>query len=199
MPDDLNNAIYQKLPVFGQNLLCTVAGYWRYRSRFSPRFYEALAELEKSAVWPLERLHEIQRIRLDRLVTRAREHSPFYRNLPPPSDHRNSEEAIHRTLLALPILEKSDYREQPETDEDVRLAGARIPQQHQRLTAPEPLERGQGGKGRGWHGRRGGEVEVVEVLEAGNLASAMRRSRRRASRSVTSAPSSSARKARWLR
>ena len=115
MPDDFNNAIYQKLPVFGQNLLCTVAGYWRYRSRFSPRFYEALAELEKSAVWPLERLHEIQRIRLDRLVTRAREHSPFYRNLPPPSDHRNSEEAIHRTLLALPILEKSDYREQPES------------------------------------------------------------------------------------
>ena len=113
MVGDLNTAIYQKLPVFGQNLLCTVAGYKRYRSRFSPYFYEVLTKLEESAAGPLERLHEIQRSRLDRLVTRAREHSPFYRDLPPPSEHRDPGEAIHRTLLSLPILEKSDYREQP--------------------------------------------------------------------------------------
>jgi phenylacetate-CoA ligase len=110
----LSEAIYQKLPVFGQNLFCTVAGYKRYRNRFNPRFYAALAELEESAAGPLERLHDIQRRRLDRLVARAREHSPFYRDLPPPSDHRDAEESIRRTLSSLPILEKSDYRDQPE-------------------------------------------------------------------------------------
>jgi len=114
VPGGLNDAVYQKLPVFGQNLLCTVAGYKRYRNRFSPRFYEVLAKLEETAAGPLERLHEIQRRRLDRLVTRAREHSPFYHDLPPPSDHGDPAEAIRRTLAALPILEKSDYREQPE-------------------------------------------------------------------------------------
>jgi phenylacetate-CoA ligase len=111
---NFSDAIYQKLPVFGQNLLCSVAGYKRYRNRFSPRFYAALAELEKSTAGPLERLHEIQRSRLDRLVARAREHSPFYRDLPPPSDHRDAAQAIRRTLDSLPILEKSDYRDQPQ-------------------------------------------------------------------------------------
>ncbi|MBW2288763.1 MAG: phenylacetate--CoA ligase family protein [Deltaproteobacteria bacterium] len=114
MPANLSDAIYQRLPVFGQNLLCTIAGYKRYRSRFSPRFHAALAELEESAMGPLERLYEIQRSRLDRLVTRARKHSPFYRDLPPPSDHRDPEEALRRTLASLPILEKSQYRDRPE-------------------------------------------------------------------------------------
>jgi phenylacetate-CoA ligase len=114
VPTNLSDTVYRNLPVLGQNLMCTAAGYRRYRSRFTPHFHAVLAGLEESVEGPLERLHEIQRSRLDRLITRAREHSPFYRDLPPPSDHRDAEEAIHRTLRTLPILEKSRYREQPE-------------------------------------------------------------------------------------
>jgi hypothetical protein len=49
----------------------------------------------------------------------------------------------------------------------VRLPGAGVPQQHERLTGPDPLETGQGGKRGGRHRRGGSEVEVLEVLEAG--------------------------------
>jgi phenylacetate-CoA ligase len=59
-------------------------------------------------------LHEIQRQQLDRLVERAREHVPYYRDLPPPSDHRDPLEAIERTLAAIPPLEKRAYRDQPQ-------------------------------------------------------------------------------------
>jgi phenylacetate-CoA ligase len=112
---ELIDAMYARLPIFGQNLLCTAAGYKRYRSRFSKRFHAALAELEASGRGPLEALHAIQRRRLDRLVTRARAHSPHYRDLPPPSNHPDPAEAVRRTLAAIPVLEKSAYREDPES------------------------------------------------------------------------------------
>jgi phenylacetate-CoA ligase len=62
----------------------------------------------------VEALHEIQRTRLDRLVRRAREHVPYFRDLPPPSDAADPADAMARTLAEIPPLEKSVYRERAE-------------------------------------------------------------------------------------
>jgi phenylacetate-CoA ligase len=60
-------------------------------------------------------LHEIQRERLDLLIRRARMHTSYYRDLAPPSDAPDPQEAIARTLAEIPPLEKATYREQPES------------------------------------------------------------------------------------
>jgi phenylacetate-CoA ligase len=109
----LYSAIYPALPVFAQNAACTIGGFWRAQTRFNPHFHATLARLERSAAASTEELVAIQRDRLDRLVRRAREHVPYYRDLPPPAEHRDPAEAIRRTLAAIPPLEKRTYRDQP--------------------------------------------------------------------------------------
>jgi len=107
--------IYRGLPLFAQNLVCTASGYTRYRARFTQRFVDQLAEWEETVRWPLERLHELQRTRLDRLVNRAREHVPYYRDLPQPSPAKDPTQAIQETLASIPPLEKVDYAHEPES------------------------------------------------------------------------------------
>jgi phenylacetate-CoA ligase len=106
-----SSGLYPRLPIFAQNAACTLAGYQRAASRFSPRFRERLADLERTARVPLEDLLAQQRRELDRLVARARAHVPFYRDLPPPSDHPDPAEAIRRTLAGIAPLEKDTYRD----------------------------------------------------------------------------------------
>jgi phenylacetate-CoA ligase len=108
------SALYERLPVVAQDLACTWAGWQRSRARFTPYFHRTLAAWEESGREPLERLHALQRERLDRLVRRAREHTAFWRELPPPSDARDPAEAIARTLASIPPLEKATYRERAE-------------------------------------------------------------------------------------
>jgi phenylacetate-CoA ligase len=109
------SGVYEKLPIFAQNLACTLAGWQRGRARFTPVFYRMLEERERTVQGPLAVLHSIQRQRLDALVRRAREHVPFYRELAPPSDTKDDQEAIARTLATIPPLEKSVYRDHVES------------------------------------------------------------------------------------
>lgn len=111
----LYDALYPVLPIFAQNVLCTGAGYARFRSRFNRHFANKLAEWEESASWPIERLLELQRDRLVALVRRAREHVPYYRDLPEPSDAADPAVAIRETLAGIPPLEKAEYADQPES------------------------------------------------------------------------------------
>jgi phenylacetate-CoA ligase len=110
----LNEALYPALPVFAQNAVVTVAGFARYRSRFTSHFHATLERWEQSVRWPVERLHELQRERLAELVQRARSCVPYYRDLPEPSDARDPLKAIAETLSRIPPLEKREYRDQPE-------------------------------------------------------------------------------------
>ncbi len=64
---------------------------------------------------PREELHALQRARLDSLVERARTHVPHYRDLPPHSEAHDPLEAMTATLAQIPVLEKSAYRENPES------------------------------------------------------------------------------------
>jgi len=105
------DTVYPALPVFAQNLACSAAGYARHRARFTRHFYETLAAWEKSIDGPVEALHAIQRTRLDRMVRRARDHVPHFRDLPPPSELADDAEAMAATLAQIPPLEKAVYRE----------------------------------------------------------------------------------------
>ncbi len=109
-----NDTIYPFLPIPLQNAVCTAAGFVRFRSRFNQHFHERLAEWEESVHWPIGKLHEYQRQRLDRLVRRAREHVPYYRDLAPPSQARDPLESMRETLSRIPPLEKRAYRDDPE-------------------------------------------------------------------------------------
>jgi phenylacetate-CoA ligase len=106
-----SSGLYPRLPIFAQNAACTIAGYQRAAARFSPGFRARLAELERSADAPLAELQALQRRELDRLVARARAHVPFYRELPPASDHPDPAEAIRRTLAGIAPHEKGTYRD----------------------------------------------------------------------------------------
>ncbi len=110
----LSDRTYPALPILAQNWVCSAAGYARFRARFSRHFWRRLAEWEETAAWPIERLHELQRQRLDALVRRARAHVPYYRDLPAPSRAADPARAIRETLAAIPPLEKWAYRDEPE-------------------------------------------------------------------------------------
>jgi phenylacetate-CoA ligase len=104
---------YDALPIWSQNVACTLGGYWRSRRRFSRHFQHSLDELEASYRLPLEERVEIQRQELRRLVERARNHVPYYRDLAPPAVAEDPEEEIRRTLAEIPPLEKGTYRGEP--------------------------------------------------------------------------------------
>jgi phenylacetate-CoA ligase len=105
------NPIYEALPVFAQNIANTAAGYWVARTRFTEDFHRTLAAWERSARAPLLHLRAEQRERLERIVRQAREHVPYYRNLPPPSQKYDPDEAIAATLATIRPLDKATYRE----------------------------------------------------------------------------------------
>ncbi len=106
--------VFDHLPVFTQNLFVSMAGQQRFRNRFSDHFHATLEAWQKTIDGPEALLLEIQRDRLLQLVARARQHSPFYKDLPEPSGAPDAREAIAETLASLPVLEKTTYRQNTE-------------------------------------------------------------------------------------
>jgi phenylacetate-CoA ligase len=103
--------VYDRLPVFAQDLACTWAGYRRSRARFTPYFHRRLSELERTASAPREALDQLQWQRLQSLVVHARREVPFYAKLAPPALEARPREAIRATLAAIEPLEKQTYRD----------------------------------------------------------------------------------------
>ena len=106
---------YAALPSRAQDWACTWAGWRRARLRFGPHFRATLAAWERSGAGPLEYLHELQRARLVGLVERARTYAPHYRDLPLPSRAGDPRRAIEQTLASLPVLDKQEYRADPDS------------------------------------------------------------------------------------
>ena len=104
------NPLYQALPVFAQNVSCSAAGWWRGRQRFTPHFWQTLAEWEKSISFPLEELHRIQANRLCRLIEHARRHVPALEHLPPLAIGSDPASCMQRALSQIEPSQKSDYR-----------------------------------------------------------------------------------------
>jgi len=116
------DAVYAALPIPLQNLVCTAAGWQRARTRFNAHFHRRLAEWMESGWSSEEQLLEIQQRRLIELVRRARRFVPHYAalGLPEPdpeteADPTDPKRGIERMLAMFPVLEKSAYREAPES------------------------------------------------------------------------------------
>ncbi|MFP6640361.1 MAG: hypothetical protein VCC04_08970 [Myxococcota bacterium] len=108
------NRLYDSLPILGQNLACTWAGYRRAHARYNRHFHRVLKAWNQTVDSPLADLHDIQRSRLNRIVEQARSNAAYYKNLPPPSQARDARRAVEETLSAIPQLEKGTYRERAE-------------------------------------------------------------------------------------
>lgn len=108
------NRLYDALPIFGQNLACTWAGYQRVRARYNRHFHKILKVWQNNLDATLDELHELQRSRLTALVHHARQNVRHYHDLPPPSQARDPQQAIEETLASIPPLEKRTYRQNSE-------------------------------------------------------------------------------------
>lgn len=104
----LAQRIYDKAPVFVQNLLCDLEGRRIARYRYGPEFFEALAWLNESQWWSLAKQRDYQNRKLREQIIHAYEHVPFYRRI---MDHRGLKPRDIQTaedLRKLPIITKED-------------------------------------------------------------------------------------------
>jgi len=103
-------SIYERLPIWAQNVACTLAGYRIRRQRYNATFFRTLEFLEKSQWWsPAEQL-AYQEEQLQKIITRSYEHVPYYREVMQerklvPSDIRSPSD-----LEKLPLLDKATVR-----------------------------------------------------------------------------------------
>ena len=110
MSSALQEAIYERLPVPLQNLVCWEYGRRERRSRFGKDFHRHLEELAASewmsaadiAAWQDERLHE--------LVRHAYETVPYYREVMQSRKLTPADIRGRADLPKLPILTKEDVR-----------------------------------------------------------------------------------------
>jgi phenylacetate-CoA ligase len=110
-------AVYSALPIPVQNLACTFAGWRRARTRFTPYFHDTLERWMTSGWSSPDELREIQQTRLVQLANRARRFGPHYapQDLPEFTPNADCEKGIAEILSAFPVLEKADYRDDPES------------------------------------------------------------------------------------
>jgi phenylacetate-CoA ligase len=102
--------VYDSLPVFLQNLACTVKGILEKKSRFGGDFNEILSELKKTEWYSKEDISKYQNEKLQWMVAYCYENVPYYRELfdtikLKPTDINSLED-----LNKIPILTKEDVR-----------------------------------------------------------------------------------------
>lgn len=71
--------VYNKLPIAGQNLACTVQGELTRRKRYSAYFEKKLEQYKKTGRYSLEQVKVYQDKRLQKLVVHAYETVPYYK------------------------------------------------------------------------------------------------------------------------
>jgi phenylacetate-CoA ligase len=110
MSSGLTEAVYERLPVPLQNLVCSAYGRREIRSRFGAEFHRRLDALLQSEWWSASDIAAYQDERLRALVRHAYDTVPYYRDrmhelgLTPGDINRRSD------LSKLPILTKEDVR-----------------------------------------------------------------------------------------
>lgn len=100
--------VYDKSPIFFQNIMITVSGYQRNRSRYGKAYYDYLAFLDDFDKWSLKDKLDYQNKELSEFVKYAAEKSPFYKNLYAGIDI-NSIKTVD-DLKKLPVVDKEMLR-----------------------------------------------------------------------------------------
>lgn len=102
---------YSRLPVWMQNIACTLTGIRMVRERYNVTFRRALAFLEESQFWPLERQEAYRDEQIRAVVRHAYDTVPYYREVMDarrltPDDIRGFAD-----LRKFPVLEKPTVRQ----------------------------------------------------------------------------------------
>ncbi len=113
------------IPALG-NLAATLHGWKLHRQRYGNEYYRCIEEILERDTWTLEQISRYQEENLQRLIKHAATHVPYYREVLrdrglSPADIKNVSD-----LQKLPILEKSQVRDNPLRFVDERLAVRRL-------------------------------------------------------------------------
>ncbi|MCL2088612.1 MAG: hypothetical protein FWH14_03925 [Oscillospiraceae bacterium] len=101
--------IYDRSPIFMQNLMATIEGYRKNHSRYGKIYREHRAFLREFDGWDIAKKNQYQLDRMKDIISHAYRNSPFYGRL-----YRNIDiESIQtiEDLKRLPILDKETLRE----------------------------------------------------------------------------------------
>ena len=106
MENGLTRFIYEKSPIFFQNMFVSAVGRQNKKRRYGRKFHDQLEFLQKSQWFSKEELEEYQNSMLRRLIKHAYERSPYYGDLM--KEHKLAPEDIKnkQDLTKLPILSK---------------------------------------------------------------------------------------------
>lgn len=100
--------IYDRSPIFFQNIMTTIKGYLNARTRYGKAYYAYRAFLEDFDTWSLDKKLAYQREELIRFIRYANENSAFYRELYAGID-LNSIRSVE-DLQKLPVVDKEMLR-----------------------------------------------------------------------------------------
>ena len=104
--------IYDKCPIFFQNIMVSVKGYLNNRERYGKAYKEYRVFLHDYDTWPLEKKLKFQKDELIAFVRFAYENSSFYHELYKDIDIDSI--CTVEDLKKLPILEKETLRQRME-------------------------------------------------------------------------------------
>ena len=101
-------AIYDKSPIFFQNVMTTIKGYQNAKERYGKEYFDYRAFLKEFDLWPLWKKLEYQRRELVRFIHYANKHSAFYHKLYADMDLRTINSVDD--LKKLPVVDKEMLR-----------------------------------------------------------------------------------------
>lgn len=104
-------AVYNKLPIFFQNMLCNIEGRRIKNVRFNKDFWKLLDEYEKRKNWTYEQISEYRDTKLRKMIKHCYETVPYYTNLFDELRINYEEIKTMEDLKVLPILTKETVKE----------------------------------------------------------------------------------------
>jgi len=102
--------LYNKSPIWTRNFASTGYGFLKSRKEKTKLFYQCLAELEESQWWSLEKLHDLQSQRLEKLIKHCADNVPYYQRVFAEYGIIPSQIQTPDDLKKLPTLTKEDIR-----------------------------------------------------------------------------------------
>ncbi len=106
--------IYSELPVFLQNLTCSVEGWRINRARYAPQFWKELSAAELRSFAPLDEIQRFRDQRLQAFVSHCAASVPYYREQFKALKIDPREIVSLKDLVRLPVLSKSEVQANPD-------------------------------------------------------------------------------------
>ncbi|MCI5192048.1 MAG: phenylacetate--CoA ligase family protein [Candidatus Electrothrix sp. AU1_5] len=108
--NNLQNAFYNILPIFLQNVACNIHGFKQKKLRYGGSFRDRLEWLEGTQWWTVNQIEEYQNQQLKKIIAHAYHTVPYYKRVfdnirLKPNDIKTKED-----LSKIPVLTKEDIR-----------------------------------------------------------------------------------------